>query len=407
MQPAATAPSTRLYFLDWVRILAFFLLIVYHVGMYYVTWDWHVKSPHAGDAIEFAMTLSSPWRLALLFLVAGVASRLMLAKSAAAPFALRRSWRLLLPLAFGMLVIVPPQAFCEVIEKFAFSGSYGEFLHLYLHNYRGFATGPGHLVMPTWNHLWFVAYLWVYSMLLAGLYALGGRHWARWSHGAGGLLTGWRLLVLPAALLAVIRLTLLSGFPVTHALFDDWFNHAVYFSMFLFGAVVATEAGVWQSMDRLRFYALGMALAVWALFKVYASLPDELVPAATMAWLLPLQRLVYALGQWTAMVAACGFAHRHLNFDSAKREYLAEAVFPVYIVHQTLIVVMAHYLKPVRLSAGVEGVVLVVLTLCGSFAVVEGVRRVGVLRPLFGLGRVRREERLDAGRVASVRMVES
>lgn len=381
------APSSRLYFLDWVRIVAFFLLIVYHVGMYYVSWGWHVKSPHASDSIEFLMMLSSPWRLTLLFLVAGVASRLMLTSAAPAAFVRKRSWRLLLPLALGMLVIVPPQPFCEVIEKFGYQGSYIDFLGLYLSNYRGFQTGPhSHLVMPTWNHLWFVAYLWVYSVLLAGLFKVCGRYWESWSNLLGQLLTGWRLVLLPAALLALLRLTMLERFPVTHALFDDWFNHAVYFSVFVVGALLARQAQVWQAMAVLRFVALGIALAVWALFKVYASLPDELVSPSTMAWLLPLQRVVYALGQWTAMLAACGFARRHLNVDCAKRRYLSEAVFPVYIVHQSLIVLMAHYLKPVHLAALTEATILVVLTVCGSFAVFEMVRRVPMLRPLFGLG---------------------
>lgn len=380
-------PPARLYFLDWVRIVAFFVLILYHVGMYYVSWGWHVKSPYAGDALEGVMMLSSPWRLSLLFLVAGVASSMMLAKMPAAGFARKRSWRLLVPLVFGMLVIVPPQPFCEVIEKFGYTGSYGDFLGLYLHNYRGFSTGPGtHLVMPTWNHLWFVVYLWAYSMLLAALFSIGRRHVARLSAAAGRLLTGWRLMLLPAALLALYRLSIMTRFPVTHALVDDWFNHATYFSVFLIGALLARQGAVWVSMETMRFAALGIALSVWALFKVYASMPDDVLSADTMVWLLPVQRLVFALGQWAAMVAACGFARRHLNFDSAKRRYLTEAVFPVYIVHQTLIVVMAHYLKPVRLAAGTEGAILVVLTLCGSFAVFEIVRRVAVLRPLFGLG---------------------
>ena len=52
----------RLYFLDWVRIIAFFILILYHTGMYYVTWDWHVKSPFASGLLEPFMWLSSPWR---------------------------------------------------------------------------------------------------------------------------------------------------------------------------------------------------------------------------------------------------------------------------------------------------------------------------------------------------------
>jgi glucans biosynthesis protein C len=74
-QTATQAPlGERRYDLDWVRISAFMLLIVFHVGMYYVTWDWHVKSPAASRAIEPLMMLSSPWRLSLLFLVSGVAT---------------------------------------------------------------------------------------------------------------------------------------------------------------------------------------------------------------------------------------------------------------------------------------------------------------------------------------------
>ena len=79
-ESAPPAPLPRYHFLDWVRILAFFLLILYHVGMYYVTWGWHVKSPYASDALEPYMMLSAPWRLSLLFLVSGVASSCMLTK---------------------------------------------------------------------------------------------------------------------------------------------------------------------------------------------------------------------------------------------------------------------------------------------------------------------------------------
>ena len=98
--------------------------------------------------------------------------------------------------------------------------------------------------------------------------------------------------------------------------------------------------------------------------------------------------MVYCLCQWAPVLAVCGFAHRHIKGDSAQRRYLTEAVFPVYIVHQTLIVTMAHWLKPVKLGPVAEGAVLVILTVAISFAVFELVRRVALLRPLFGLGKL-------------------
>lgn len=386
MQAATNDQRARLFFLDWVRIVAFFVLILYHVGMYYVTWGWHVKSASASVTLESYMMLSSPWRLGLLFLISGVASSFMLAKSGAFTFVRARSWRLLIPLAFGMLVIVPPQPFFEVIEKYAYQGSYGDFMRLYLHNYRGFVSGPGtHLILPTWNHLWFVAYLWVYSLLLGALVlALGARFDTCARHVAAAL-TGWKLMVLPAAVLGLARVLLLTPFPPTNALFGDWYNHALYVSLFLLGAMLARQHAVWERLDSSRWYGLGIALTCWALLKIYFSLPDGLVAEQNLVWLQQVQRMVYGLCQWSAMVAACGFAHRHLNVDGAKRRYLAEAVFPVYIVHQTLIVSMAHALKPLRLDPGIEGIILVVLTLTFSFTIFELVRRCAPLRPLFGI----------------------
>ena len=106
----------RRHDLDWVRVLAFALLVPYHVGMYYVSWDWHVKSPELVTALEPLMILSAPWRLALLFLVSGVATAHLRAKLPSG-FLRQRSWRLLLPLLFGMYVVVPPQAYFELVEK--------------------------------------------------------------------------------------------------------------------------------------------------------------------------------------------------------------------------------------------------------------------------------------------------
>ncbi|MGT2500396.1 acyltransferase family protein [Bradyrhizobium guangxiense] len=85
--------------LDWVRILAFGLLIFYHVGMLYVSWGFHIKSAHRLTWLEPVMLFLNPWRLSLLFLVSGVATRFMLDKSNLAALARARSARLLLPLS--------------------------------------------------------------------------------------------------------------------------------------------------------------------------------------------------------------------------------------------------------------------------------------------------------------------
>src|SRR3546814_2792161 len=79
---AMQTPSTRRHDLDWIRVCAFGLLILYHVGMYYVSWDWHVKRPGAAPTIEHLMLLTAPWRLSLLFLVSGAATAFLIGQSA-------------------------------------------------------------------------------------------------------------------------------------------------------------------------------------------------------------------------------------------------------------------------------------------------------------------------------------
>jgi glucan biosynthesis protein C len=374
----------RRYDLDWVRIVAFMLLIFYHVGMYYVTWDWQVKSPHASAAIEPLMMLASPWRLSLLFLVSGVATGFLLARQGAANFMGRRSTRLLIPLIFGMLVIVPPQAYLEVVEKLRYAGSFSEFYRLYITGFHGFCSETGCLILPTWNHLWFVAYLWVYTLVLYAAVRVAPPliPWLR--RLAQRRLAGAGILAWPVIYLCAIRLELAPRFPQNHALAGDWYNHALYFGVFLLGFALAGARDAWAMLERSRWFTLGFAVIGWAFLCAYLG-AFEAGDATPSAALRVLWRTVYGAEQWLSIAAAVGFAHRHLNRDTAARRYLTAAIFPVYILHQTIIIVAAHALKPSDLYPPLEGVLLVLVTAATSFLGYEVIRRIPLLRPLFGL----------------------
>jgi peptidoglycan/LPS O-acetylase OafA/YrhL len=172
----------------------------------------------------------------------------------------------------------------------------------------------------------------------------------------------------------------------------DWYNHALYGAIFILGFALAGAKAPWVAMERARWHALGGAILGWAFIcagmGTYAS-GGKLDPT-----LYQFGAAVYGAVQWLAIAAILGFARRHLNHDSAARRYLTTAIFPVYILHQTIIVVSAHALKPSHLQPGVEGLLLVLVTAAASFLGYEVIRRVGLLRPLFGLplsgGRSRR-----------------
>ena len=257
MNAAPSAP-TRLVYLDWLRVAAFGLLILYHIGMFYVTWGWHVKSSHAGHAIEPLMLLTNPWRLTLLFLVSGAATRFMADKLSAGALAGRRTIRLLVPLLFAMAVIVPPQLYYEVVEKLGYADGYLAFWGRYLAADQSFCMPDGCLDIPSWGHLWFVAYLLVYTLLLAALLAWARGPFLRLGDWLAQRLAGWTLLAWPIVFLAAARLVLYPSFEVTHALIDDWYNHAVSFFAFLFGFLLLKDGRVAAQCVRLRWVALAL-----------------------------------------------------------------------------------------------------------------------------------------------------
>lgn len=361
--------------LDWLRIAAFGLLIFYHVGMFYVTWGFHVKSSHASSAPEPFMLLLNPWRLTLLFVISGCATRFMLDKMKTGAFLGARTSRLLIPLVFGMFVIVPPQTYFELVEKLNYTGSFGEFYGKY-----ATASGGWPLAAPTWNHLWFVVYLFVYTLLIAGIGPLLKRIPARLM---APLAKGLPVILLPFLFLTVTRLTLEPIFDETHALVDDWYAHAIYFPAFLFGYAVAKHEAFFVFCQRIRWPMLGMALIAWATLTTiryggfYAGEPSS--PFLIIA---PMLRELQA---WTMILALFGFARQHLRHDNAARRYLTEAIFPFYIIHQTTIVVAGHYLNKLGLPVALEATILIATTAASCWLGYEIVRRIPLLRPLFGL----------------------
>ena len=374
-----TPPAApRQFFADWLRIAAFVLLVLYHVGMLYVPWPYHVKHDPVYPTLEPWMRLTNPWRMSLLFVVSGLATGLMLGRPR---LARQRTRRLLLPLAFGMLVVVPPQAWLQVRDQFGYAGSYLDFMRLYLGGYGGFCRGTDCLALPTWNHLWFLPYLWVYTLLLlAAWWWLPRAALARAADRLAAVpASAW--LLLPIVALGLLRALLLPRFGETHALWDDGWAHATYGPMFAFGVLLARRAALLNRLQALRWPALLLAVAAWAAMTVAWGVgPQGLGEGPRLAL-----RWVFATEQWGAVVAAFGFARRHLNVDHRWRRPLNEAVFPLYIVHQTIIVGAAVALRPLGLPAGVEAALIVVLTFAGGLAAWRLARHVAVLRPWMGL----------------------
>lgn len=370
----STSPARR-HDLDWLRIVAFAVLIFYHIGMFYVTWGWHIKSPHASPTLEPAMLLVNPWRLALLFFISGVALRFALDKAVLRAFLPARIRRLLIPIAFGMLVVVMPQAYAELRVKGEIGPDFWSFYLRYLLPPQDFS-----ILTPTWNHLWYVVYILVYTLVLAALLPLLRRIEGLVER-AIGWLSRYPLLLFVLPLLPFLAYTawLNPLFPTTHTLIDDWANHAHSFTILLFGYWVAKNDAFWRAIDRLLPFALGIALVSGA---AMLALRFNAVQGNPVRGMIPFLRTGYA---WAVIVTVLAFAQRYLVHPGKALTYLTQAVFPYYILHQTLIVMIGFTLLGTRMPLWAEASIVTIGTIAGCGVLYEIIRRVPFLRPLFGL----------------------
>lgn len=383
MHASPTESWPRLPHLDGLRVAALLLLIPYHVGMYYVSWDWHVKSPQTKAVapwVEPFMLLSSPWRLGLLFLVAGAACQMLHARHGGWGLVRERSRRLLLPLLFGMAVVVTPQAYFELRtqapELLPGQWGYGEFWLAYLRG-GAFCKGQDCLEVPTWNHLWFLPYLWLYALLAAA-----------WVARVRLAPVSWRLsdsawLLLPALPLIGFRFALMPHFPSTHDFVSDFYNHAQYGYLFALGWASRSQLpDLWRAALRWRWASLVMALLAWSLLVRYFQAYSVDEPPAALRLSM---RALWCLMAWWSILAACGWAQRAFRRDSPGLRAASAAVFCYYVLHQTLTVMLTQALAPFQLHAGVEAALLIALTLLGCQMGYVLLRQVPGLRACVGI----------------------
>jgi hypothetical protein len=386
----------RRHDIDALRVLAFALLIFYHLGMLYVAplSDWRgmpLHSARMAQWLQYPMLFVNRWRMELLFLISGLAVHFLRGRLSLPRLAWKRTVRLLLPLVFGMLVVMPIQPYVQAVTEGTAVDGFGPFL---LHYWTG-----GRAAGLTWAHLWYLPYVWLYTMLLLILLPALESRLGRRLHASCLRLRGTSLLVHPVLPLFAYGVLLSWRYPETHALVGDWYAMALYATMFFYGYLLGTNTALWTELVRLRRYSSTLALGCFALYlfldKFAGQYIDQNIHNYAVLILLKLLHVWLRYSYtWIAIAAVLGWGHTLLNRPFRWLPYAREAVYPWYILHQSLLLFFAWQVMPLHLGPLAEPLLILLSTVAGCALLHEClIRRTRWLRPLFGLNPLPARER--------------
>lgn len=377
-------PTTRLYYVDWLRVIAFAILIAYHSSVaFFPDMKWLISSPQGSETLSLVMMYPRAWRLALLFFVSGMGTWFVFRSSTGLDFLKERFLRLFVPLIFAMCVIVVPQVWYERMWEDGYQGS---LLTFWLTRY--FTEGKYPDGNFTWAHMWFVGYLIVMCFVCYPVFRLVTQPVMRpvmdWFERQARSNAIYLFFLLPL----VLNLALSPFFPrQTNALYNDGAWFAAWASWFGLGFLIAKHhAAVIGAIISRRHASLALSLTIAACLYVFSWTGAGGYSIGDYNEMTPLFKVLLFALAWSTILAAVGYAAAHLNKGSRALSWLNRKIFPLYIVHQTVVVAALFYVLPLGLGVWTEYLLVAAATVTGSllFAILADLLP-SSLKPLVGL----------------------
>jgi len=340
--------SARRYDLDWWRVIAIFAVYLHHIGMPFNGDGFHIMNAESSKALDDIMVFFEQFRLPLLFLVSGVGTVYAFSKRSWFQFVGERVYRLLIPLVFGVFVIVPPQTFFENKSEYT---SYWDFYQNIFFNIEV-------------NHLWFIENLFYISICgIPLILFLRSEKSKKVKTILEKVATNEYGMLLWAIPLIVIKIVSKKYYPNDSKSIENLSSTLFYGFFFVAGIVMAVTPNIWISLKKNRKPSFIISLVVLVLFYVYYYLPSELASSyLSLSSRWDIWYGISSLLSWSLLITALGYGQVWMNRQSKLLAKLNEAIYPFYILHQTVIVIFAYYIVQLDLSIGAKLLLLLFST---------------------------------------------
>ena len=379
----------RLYYLDWLRVLAVVGVFYAHTANILDSFYWHINNdaPNHTVAPDYGLrafiVFGTQWGMSLFFLLAGASAWFALRSKTSGQFIHERFNRLVIPYVVGFILLSPPEAYFLALAHSLYQGSFFAF---YLHFFGSIRIDWN----PQWlaaygYHLWFLAFLFAISLInLPVIFYLRRESGQRFIRKLAALCEkpwGIFLFILPIAL---IQVALRAPFPV----YQGWADFFTWLMFFLYGYILLTDRRFQHAIKKQGIVAffVGLASFLIILATYFAGFLNtwEGTPSYSVGYML--YQVLRSVTAWSWMVFALYFGMHVLNFSSKLLEYAEEAVLPFYMLHYPLVIIIAFYIVQWDMSPSIKLLIISTISLVTTVILYDLlIRRMNFTRRLFGM----------------------
>lgn len=363
----------RRHDIDWLRNMGILLLFPFHTARIFDVWDpFYVKNDVESWALSGFIALTSYWFMPLLFWLAGSASWYALQRRSDKPYIKERFSRLLIPLIAGTLLVVPPQGYFALKMHGGEPGNYLDFL---LDYFPDFSDLSGYFGSFTPAHLWFILYLFAFSLIALPLF-----RWLTQHQDSASVRNVTRLLSRsPLFIALIVPLTALQALPAPGGQ-NPFYYFFIYVTGFLVCMPTVADVLVKCRLPALLTLLITVPVWLWMMFRFHG--------VADFSAIDILLTLLRTINVWLTLIVIAGYGNKLLNFRHPWLNYANEAAFPIYILHQTVIVAIGYYVVQSDWNLFAKFMVILIGSFAVSCMLYDGlIRRIAVLRWLFGIKR--------------------